>query len=214
MKNVNIENALHDLVHRTGNMLSQAPWEDKDFYAAWLAQACYYIRHSTRLLALTAANIPLDANPMHYRFLKHCAEEKGHENLPVNDMKSIDRHIADFPEFSVTKAFYQTQYYWIEHVHPHAFFGYILFLESLACDFGPSTTQQVEKIHGPKSVSFMQVHSDADVEHVRDALERVAKLPEQDRKVILENIELTHTLYTKIYQECLALAAARKQKAA
>lgn len=213
--NPTIFDSLNTYVEKTGKFLmEEAPWENKDFYAAWLAQACYYIRHSTRLLALTGANIPVEDNSMHYRFLKHCAEEKGHENLPVADMKAFGRNIADFPEFASTQAFYQTQYYWIEHVHPLTFFGYILFLESLACDYGPKLAEKIEKIHGPKSISFLKVHSDADIEHVRDAIERVQKLPLEQQKLIQENLKLTYSLYWDICQQALAMATDKKTKAA
>ncbi|UOF01659.1 iron-containing redox enzyme family protein [Bdellovibrio reynosensis] len=199
-----IFDTLSACVEKSGKFLMEdAPWENKDFYAAWLSQACYYICHSTRLLALTAANIPPNDNSMHYRFLKHCAEEKGHENLPVMDMKAVGRDIANFPEFAVTQAFYQTQYYQIEHIHPHAFFGYILFLESLACDYGPKLSEKIEKIHGPKAISFLKVHSDADIEHVRDALERVAKLPMEQQMMVQENIKMTAELYWQLCQQAL-----------
>ena len=195
-------------------LFNEAPWENKDFYSAWLAQACYYIRHSTRLLALAGANISLEDNSMHYRFMKHCAEEKGHENLPVMDMKSIGRDIAAFPEFANTQAFYQTQYYWIEHVHPFAFFGYILFLESLACEYGDKLAAKIEKIHGPNSVQFLKIHADADIEHVRDAVARVSKLSQEQQKMILENLKLTASLYNQICREALAMTVYSEQKAA
>lgn len=206
---------LQACVERSGHFLMKdAPWENKDFYSAWLAQACYYIKHSTRLLALTGARIPVEDNSMHHRFLKHCAEEKGHENLPVLDMKSVGRQIADFPEFACTQAFYQTQYYQIEHIHPHAFFGYILFLESLACDYGPLLTEKIEKIHGPKSVHFLRVHSDADIEHVRDALERVAMLPPEHQEMIAKNIQMTADLYVQICEKSLEMGLANSAKVA
>lgn len=214
MKNPTVFDSLTKYVETSGKFLMNAPWEDKDFYAAWLAQASYYIRHSTRLLALTGSRIPVNDNSMHHRFLSHCAEEKGHENLPLMDMKAIGKNPGDFEELPSTQAFYQNQYYWIEHVHPHAFFGYILFLESLACDYGPKLTEMIEKIHGPKSVSFLKVHSDADVEHVRDALERVHKLPPEDQKVIQENLRFTAGMYEQICHQALASAMNKKAKAA
>jgi hypothetical protein len=216
---MNIKNSVFDTlsfcVERSGHFLTkEAPWDNKDFYSAWLSQACHYIKHSTRLLALTASRIPVQDNSMHNRFLKHCAEEKGHENLPVMDMKQVGRNITDFPEFVCTQAFYQTQYYQIEHIHPHAFFGYILFLESLACDYGPILTEKIEKIHGPKAVSFLKVHSDADIEHVRDALERVAQLPQDQQKMIQQNIQMTADLYVQICQKSLELGLDRAKKKA
>ncbi len=209
----NVFDTLNFCVERSGHFLTkEAPWDNKDFYSAWLSQACYYIRHSTRLLALTASRIPVQDNSMHHRFLKHCAEEKGHENLPVLDMKQVGRQISDFPEFVCTQAFYQTQYYQIEHLHPHAFFGYILFLESLACEFGPHLTEKIEKIHGPQSVSFLKVHSDADVEHVRDALERVAQLSEEHQDMIRQNIQMTADLYVQICHKSLEMGLMYSKK--
>lgn len=214
MKNPNVYDTLRECVDRSGEFLLNAPWENKDFYAAWLAQSHYYIRHSTRLLALTGALMPISDNPMHNRFLKHCGEEKGHENLPVMDMKSVGRKLDDVPEFPSTQAFYQTQYYAIEHVDPYAFFGYTLFLESLACEYGPKMIDKIDKLHGPKALNFLSVHSDADIEHVREAMERVKMLPPEHLKTIQDNIRLCSAMYDQICQESLAHAKIRVSRAA
>jgi len=39
----------------THEILIHSPWENQSFYAEWLAQTYFYVRHSTRLLCLAAA---------------------------------------------------------------------------------------------------------------------------------------------------------------
>lgn len=214
MKDQNVFETLRESVDNSAAWLMKAPWEDKDFYAAFLAQASYYIRHSTRLLALTSALMPLEDQTRHNLFLKHCAEEKGHEILPINDIKSIGRSFADYPEFVATKAFYQTQYYAIEHVSPYAFFGYTLFLETLACDYGPQVAAMIEKHHGRKAMTFLKVHADADIEHVRDGMNMIENLPPQHHAAIAEHVRMCAGLYDQLCRDAYQLAMNKKQQAA
>ncbi|HWU44947.1 MAG TPA: hypothetical protein VN132_15950, partial [Bdellovibrio sp.] len=62
---------LQMLLEKTLQAAPHYPWEDKNFYCAWLAQTTYYVRHSTRLLALGGALAPLQQQELHNRFLKH-----------------------------------------------------------------------------------------------------------------------------------------------
>ena len=65
------------------------PWEDPLAYQLWSAQTYYFVLHSTRLFALASSRCLLTENALHFKLLNHLAEEKGHENLALQDLKAM-----------------------------------------------------------------------------------------------------------------------------
>lgn len=183
------------------------PWEDAEAYGNWCAQTFHYVCHSTRLLALSSARTPLDRNDFHYRFAKHLQEESGHDNLALRDVKALGFEITKFPELSQTSAFYQTQYYNIEHLHAFAFFGYILMLEGTAVKCGPEICQRAEKIHGGRAVNFIRVHSEEDQGHVKEALRWLEKMSPAELQCIHTNFLSSCDNYIAMMHECVRRSA-------
>ncbi len=189
------------------------PWEDADAYANWCAQTYYYVSHSTRLLALCAALTPLGRNDYHYRFAKHLKEESGHENLALKDVASLKFKVDEFPQLPETRAFYQTQYFYIEHVHPFAFFGYIMMLEGAAAKIGPQICARTEKAHGAHCQNFIGVHSEDDQQHIKDAFHLVNKMSPVEIDQVHENFIASCVHYLAIMARCAEFAK-QKQKVA
>ena len=200
-KNILMEK-LDYLVQKTIKELERAPWEDKNFYSNWLAQTHYYTNHTTRLLALAGASLPLEEQALHNRFLKHAAEEKGHENLTLLDLKNLGMSIDQLAEMPATRSFYQVQYYWIEHGHPLAFFGFILYLESIAAYAGQQLGDRIESHYKARCSHFLRVHGEEDVDHVKEALTRAQNMSPENQQKILLNLEQSADLYEKILQSC------------
>lgn len=213
MTKSNVFNRLNELMNHTQEVIAKTPWDNDSFYANWLAQTNYYTSHTTRLLALAGALMPLENQPLHNRFLKHAAEEKGHENLSLLDLKNLKHRQEDYPELPSTQSFYQVQYFWIDHRNPLAFFGFILYLESVAARFGKQLTDKIDKAHGIKCANFLKVHAEEDVGHVAEAVANVEKFPEDVQQIILENMGQAAYLYESIMLEC-AQYAQKKYSAA
>jgi hypothetical protein len=187
-------------VERLRLATEEFPWEDRAAYGDWLAQTYYYVRHSTRLLAASAARFPLDArgNALHHRFAEHMAEEKQHEKLALHDIRELGFSIDDLPERSSTRFFYEPQYYKIEHVHPVALFGYILPLEAIGPVGGKRVIERVSAAHGTKVIAFLKLHTEEDVNHLAKALEVLAAVPPEQRDVVLQNLEQSTDGYVGI----------------
>ncbi len=214
MKNKTVIEVLKPRLEQLGKKFVDAPWGDPNFYGAWLAQTTYYVRHSTRLLALAGARTPQSKQDYHVRFIEHAEEEKGHENLTLLDLKHLGFSINDFPEFPTTQSFYQTQYYWIEHENPMAFFGYILQLECLAANYCPEAQKIVESHYGPKGAHFIRVHGKDDIEHVEQAIAKVGKLSMEDQQVIIHNMLQSFSNYENMIAECIQHAKMKAGKKA
>jgi hypothetical protein len=185
-------------------LANEFPWESPEHYANWSAQTFHYVCYSTRLFALAAGRAPLTDNPIHNRLLEHLREEKGHENLSTHDIKILGKGLDQFPQLSSTKSLYQTQYYWIEHISSYSFFGYLLALESLAVNIGPTVYQRALKAHGPKACGFLKVHTAEDVAHVQEVISWIDKMDKKDQVATMENFHQTLGNYRSILSEIRA----------
>jgi len=185
----------------TAEVILNHQWESQDFYAMWSAQTYYYVRHSTRLFSAAATRCPLDANPVHNRLLHHLAEENGHENLSSADLKHMKIKVKNLPELASTQGMYQSQFYWIEHVHPYAFFGYLLALEGIAVHAGPEIYRRSKEAHGERSSRFLKVHTEEDVDHLSEVFVWFDKFSESEKEVIFKNFKLSCQFYCNMLQE-------------
>jgi hypothetical protein len=187
---------LHDLMaifKRTQASLSsnvrEFNWANQEAYTMWLANSYEYALNSTRILALTAGAMPLQKTVYSNRFIKHAAEEKGHEKLLEKDVKAFGLNIKDIPVTHEMKMFHHSLYYWFDNnSSPMGIFGFVLALEGLAVSDGPWIYEQAQKAHG-KGTSFLRVHSEEDPEHLNKAIEVLSSCTADDLKVVAASVE-------------------------
>lgn len=185
-------------LNKYANRVQQFRWEDIDCYASWLSQTFHFVSHSTRLIALAASRFYKDKSQLHQRFLEHISEEEFHENLASRDVKALGLELSAFPELSVTKVFYRSQYYQIEREAPESFLGYILALEGIAVLAGDNANNRVCETFGPKAASFLRVHSQEDKEHIESAFKHILSLDDKNQKMAYANFIQSGEMYCKI----------------
>lgn len=189
-------------IKQLGRQVVEAPWKNKEFYAYWLAQTYYFVKDNTRLLMLCGSRVDLKDQRTHHRLIEHCAEEKGHEMLLVRDLAKLGYKVTDFPQLPATAGFYQSQYYWIEHRHPMAFFGYIILLEGLGAEYAPKVFRQVQEAHGASAATFLRVHGEEDISHIQNAFKELEGLAADVSQMVEENFVLGVGLYSSMVREC------------
>lgn len=190
------------------------PWDDKRAYAEFLAQTYYYICHSTRLLAASAARFSQEDQGMHKRFLHHTDEENSHELLALRDLQKLGYNIQDFPEMVQTRMLYEVQYYKVEHCDPAALMGYILALETLAGRDFKWLKEKVTGLYGKECAKFIQVHADEDPDHIEKAVQVIEKLKESRLVQININLEETAVCYINMLMAAQARCLKGSLKAA
>lgn len=195
-------------------LVNSTEWENPLVYGNYMAQTYYYVCHSTRLLGLAASYFQQDRDQLHRRFAAHMAEEKGHEKLALSDIKHIKLELSQFPELSLTRAFYESQYYKIQYQNPTAFFGYILFLEAMAVRLGPIVYNRASAAHGKQAANFFRIHVEEDPHHVDQAIEQIMKLSEPELALIKMNMEQSADLLAGMMQVIAKPGALRLAKAA
>ncbi len=105
-----------------------------------------------------------------------------------------------------TRSFYQVQYFWVEHVNPMAFFGYILALEGMAVKAGPRAYAAAEKAHGKGACTFLKVHAMEDVDHVAEAFKHLETLDGAELAMVVTNFNQSCTLYSNMMHEIASRA--------
>lgn len=194
--------ALNQSVSMIVNSYEYMPWENKEFYASYLAQTFYYVRHSTRMLAISAGRLNYEEQQnLHLRFLKHLGEEANHERLAINDLKALGYTVNDFPELNATRCFYEPQYFKIEHQGPLALMGYILYLEVLAQNICPPLAKKLTGLYGKKAATFLLVHGEEDPHHVDEAQKMLATLDSKTLELITMNLEQSSFAFNLMMKE-------------
>lgn len=183
-----------------GEAVDRFPWSDRRAYADWLAQTYYYVRHSTRLLAVAAGRFSHGERDtaLHHRFAAHMNEEKKHELLCVHDLKVVGASLERLPEHGATRMFYEPQYYKIEHQAPIALFGYILPLEAIGPLHGKRIVPVLVRAHGEKSASFLKLHAAEDVDHLDKALALLDGVSSAEKILVEENMQQTTDGYVAL----------------
>lgn len=178
------------------------PWENKDFYAQWLAQSYYYTSRSSRLLLMAAASCKMDQQPLHRRLTAHASEEKGHELIAEKDLKDLGFDLSKYPELPITTAFYATQFYNIQNNSVECFMGWVLPLEGLAYEYGEKIRNAVQRKDPKIKTRFLDIHIDEDPEHLKSAFAAINALPPDKQHLLLSNMELTKDLYLGMLEAC------------
>ncbi|MFA6237598.1 MAG: iron-containing redox enzyme family protein [Bacteriovorax sp.] len=211
-----LEMALMKELDISSEFILDCDWKSKEFYADYMAQTFYYVRHSTRLLALCASRLNYEQEQkIHLRFIRHLGEESNHEKLALNDISRLDFSVDDFPELCSTRLFYEPQYYKIEHERPLALMGYILFLEALAQKVCPPLAKTISSCHGSKAGTFFHVHGEEDPAHVGEALKMINVLSPPDLAAIEHNLVQSSYAYILMVNELkLKWASKNKKRAA
>lgn len=204
--------AFNKEIETTKNMMTHLPWEDRAFYASYLAQTYYFVRHSTRLLAMASGHARQDQADLHRRFGSHIGEEKGHDLLALNDLKQLGYTEVE-SELAETRNLYEGQYYKVEKLDSAALLGYILALEGVASMICPDFIGRIYEAHGEKCAKFLKLHVEEDPDHVEKAFEQIEKLPKNLQEMVETNLIQSFKNY-RYFLQGIEEAAQEKRKTA
>lgn len=188
-------------------------WESPQTYVSWMAQTYFYVKYSTRLIGLTGAHLPTEFTGLHNSFMDHLLEEKNHDIVMLQNIKALGYSIEDFEASPASSAIYQTQYYWIQHENPIAFYGFLLFLEGISICHGPKILNRVSEAYGKNVNTYWAIHVQADEGHVSGHFKALEKMKDIDHKPILTNMKNTSHFYHKMLEEVQYLGENLKRTA-
>lgn len=148
-----------------------------------------------RMAAARCAEFPGDplAETLQPYYLTHAEEEEHHGEWLVSDLTSLgisrDRVLHRLPYPSVA-ALVGSQYYWIQHVHPAAYLGYLAVLEQ------PAEADFLREVHERTGIPLASMschlrHAELDPTHVAEfdaALDDFPLTDEHDQLVTVSAI--------------------------
>lgn len=211
-KNEKLDKAFQLYVDDLAEQLIHFPWENKEAYAYWLAQTYYFVRHTTVLLALSAAKFGNKNRPKQYATFKHIREELNHDLIPLEDLKALGTSIDQIPELEETSAFYQSQYYFIDYVHPIALYGYALALEGLAAKKGPALYEILNRHYGKDATKFVKLHAIVDQDHFEQGLEDFKDVSGEEAQYVIQNLHQSSRMYYNILRRIQEIVATKNVK--
>ena len=214
MKIETIKIRFEEIQSGMSSVVADFPWENRQAYLLWLAQTYEYAVATTRLLALTGGNIPMNQTPLASRFIQHATEEKGHDKLLENDAKALGERLSDFKVLPEAEAFHKSVYYWIYQHRAPVVMGWALFLEGFAVRYGASSYERAVKAHGKKGTSFLRVHTQEDPDHVEKAFSALQYFSPEELKDVVHGLEVYSKLYSNIYSAIVASVPKQENKAA
>lgn len=203
-KKRNLKVLLNQEIQETAKLMEQINWKDSNAYGEFLAQTYYYVCHSTKLLKFCAARVDQQQNQgLYLHLMNHIKEENHHERLCLGDLKKMNLKIEDLPEYDSTKALYQVQYYSIEHLHELSFFGYVLYLETLAITHGKTLNQLVISHYAKSPNAFLKLHAEEDIEHSDQMQKMIQSLSSEAQEHIYDNLKQAAHLYKQVLRDIL-----------
>ena len=183
------------------NVMGTQPWDDASFYGLWLAQTYFYVRNATRVLAKAAYRCTHDEEPIHKKLLQGINEEKNHEIMATNDLKTIGFSLSSFQEMPATTAYYQTLLAAIDYDGPYALLGYFVTLEGLGaigCDYIFETAFGK---FGKMATQFLRVHTRVDKHHFDDGIDFIETLPADKQALVERYVKVSSLLYINMLKE-------------
>ena len=166
---------------------------DSAVFHANLMFVSQVIKASAGLLMEATMYLPQDGGSfereLRLYYCEHLKEEQGHYEWLMDDLelKSTIGH-RDWAAAQVCGA----QYYMLKHIHPVCLLGHMVALE---CDpTSVETIEQLEALYGRRMLRCARFHAVEDLEHQKELLAIVDKVPEHLQPLVTESA--IHTLQT------------------
>jgi hypothetical protein len=125
-------------------------------------------------------------------FLNHWEEERDHERWLLNDLATAEldpRGDCDW----IAAAMSGSLYYAINHWHPVALLGYMMFIETNPPP--AALVDTLESIHGKELMRTLRYHAINDVDHSADLRALLDECPQEHRKLVTDTMAQTGLYY-------------------
>jgi pyrroloquinoline quinone (PQQ) biosynthesis protein C len=140
-------------------------------YACYLRETYFYTREDPQIQALCTAWFRGSDREMVKPFLQHATSEIGHDQLALDDLRSLGFDADAIPRenpLPMTTALISFPFYAIQYRGPISYLGYLYFLEFLPTSRGADIAAALSAIGVPaESMSFLHEHRTVDVHHNR-----------------------------------------------
>lgn len=183
-------------------ILDQYPFENKIACHLFFSQQYYLIQNSTRYEAIGASLLPFERKEEFQERIQHLTGEFNHDDLIIDDLNKLGFSEL-LPISPPTKALVAFIYHELETRGADALFGISLLLEGLSTKQCAKVGRRIKNTFGVDS-EYLAVHDEADKVHFPNTMKMIESFSRDRHKVIIENLEVSHFLYTSMIRHCLA----------
>jgi pyrroloquinoline quinone (PQQ) biosynthesis protein C len=146
-------------------------------YASYLRETYFYTREAPQVQAVCTAQFRGADRELVKPFLQHATSEIGHDQLALNDLRSLGFDVVDIPlenPLPMTTALFAFPFYAIQYRSAISYLGYLYFLEFLPTSRGAEIAAALSSVGIPaESMTFLREHQTVDTHHNR-LMERYA----------------------------------------
>ena len=180
----------------------------EEAYKAFLTDLYHIVRHFCPIMAAAASRCHDRFIDVRYHLYHNIEEEKGHENMVVNDLGhfgvSGDCVITSTASSSV-QAMVAYNYYASERVHPCCVLGMLYVLEIISSVYGGQVASSIASGLGktlPDGFSFLESHASMDLDHMAKLRELLQTIDdEQVQKLVINAIHMNFYLFSQFLSQ-------------
>ncbi|MEC5217013.1 pyrroloquinoline quinone (PQQ) biosynthesis protein C [Actimicrobium sp. GrIS 1.19] len=187
--------AVQDMLH---GKMSRASYED------FLLDLYHVVWHFCPIMATAASRCPDQFIDVRYHLYHNIEDEKGHENLVLDDLGAFDiapATVRASQPSAAVQAMIAYNYHSAERIHPCCVLGMLYVLEIVSSVYGGQVAGAVAGGLGmelPKGFSFLDSHASMDVEHMarlRTLLQTIEDPAVQE--LVINAIQMNFYLFTQ-----------------
>jgi pyrroloquinoline quinone (PQQ) biosynthesis protein C len=175
-------------------------------YQALLREIYFYARESPQFFSMIPVHLRGLKREYTKKILAHAFAETGHEQLALNDLKTLGMDVESIPferPLPETSALIGFSYYLIQYLNPVSYLGFVFHLEYLPTHFGERYARGLLAAGiPPAAMSFISEHVGADVAHNRLMEDYVKDLLVTPRDVedTIYAMRVTSNLYARVFE--------------
>ncbi|MCG8622164.1 MAG: iron-containing redox enzyme family protein [Proteobacteria bacterium] len=185
-----------------------------EHYKSILRQIFHHTRENPQLQALSTVYFRGRQREVIQRFYRHATSEVGHDQLALNDFKTLGGDASSIPyenPLPATLALLGYGFYEVYNRNPLGYLGYLFFLEFTPTTTGNGVMDALRAVGIPdRAMTFLKDHTVIDVGHNRLMEGYVADLVRHDWQadIVVAAMHTTGNLYANMLDEAVAFADA------
>jgi pyrroloquinoline quinone (PQQ) biosynthesis protein C len=177
-------------------------------YKTFLMDLYHIVWHFCPIMATAASRCPDEFIDVRYHLYHNIDEEKGHENMVLNDLAHFD--VANsvvktaMPSPSV-QAMIAYNYHVSERVHPCCVLGMLYVLEIISSVYGGQVASSIANGLNkplPDGFSFLESHASMDLDHMARLRELLQTIQDESvQKMVINSIHMNFYLFSQFLSQ-------------
>jgi pyrroloquinoline quinone (PQQ) biosynthesis protein C len=177
-------------------------------YKLFLKDLYHIVWHFCPIMAAAASRCPDEFIDVRYHLYHNIDEEKGHENMVLNDLAhfGVDINAVKTSRPSVSaQAMIAYNYYVSERIHPCCVIGMLYVLEIISSVYGGQVALSIANGLGkplPDGFSFLESHASMDLDHMaklRELLQTIHDTAVQEH--VINSIHMNFYLFSQFLSQ-------------